>query len=334
MQIVYCQMLGDGIPVEVCHEEQGQRGCKTCKAPTRKCEKCRRNPAAPATPGLCESCASPREEPVVVMTVVEPTVADAQPTVVASPPPTRLTLLDKIRGVREHQRKPRSPAARSAHSSGTTYGVADGLRFVIYLTPVEFAVWNWVVSERRVDDPTSEVMLPAGPRALRRNETQEPISCTMEEYWATVFKFQQHGLLEHVRTVGERLSFYRVLFNPVKYHVVRIAKRVMLGLKPLQWELIAAVQADELDIPGYDEVASDIKEWIQERFPVLDPIHMRAKLVGFVHSRSYQSWGTLYLHGASRRCLVCKKGFEPYDFYIDDAVPVSPDVAPTEPPPP
>lgn len=329
MAIVYCQMLGDGIPEEVCAEEQGQRGCKNCKAPTRRCEKCKAHPASKTGNGICEDCAhltvstKPQltPEPAAVVEVVDDSVKPV--TAVPPEPLSRVTLLDKIRGIREHQRQTRPVVGQRVGHSGTTYGAADGLRFVIYLTPVEFAVWNWIVGERREDDPEAEVMLPPGPKGLRRSETQEPISCTVDEYWEVVFMFQQHRLLEHVRTVGERISFYHVLFNPAKYHVVRIAKRIMLGLKSWHRELIDAVQADELDIPGYDEVAPDIKDWIQNRFPELDALHMRAKLVGFVCSRTYQSWGVLYLHGRSRRCLVCKKGFEPYDFYIDDTVPAS-----------
>lgn len=326
MTTVYCQMLGDAIPADICSSEQGHRGCKNCKASTRKCEKCKKNSVAKAVDGLCDECVCPVAVVVEVSKVeTKSSSLDMLPTenmgtnsVVVPSPPRRLTLMEKIRGVHETRNTTRSRLNTDV-SSGTTYSAMDGVRLVVYFTPAEFAVWNWVTAERQVDNPEAEILLPQGPRGLKRSEMQEPISFTTDEYWDVVAKFEQMGLLRHIRTVGERLSFYQALFNPARYHVVRIATRVKLLLEPLHQDLIAAVQADEIDIPEYDAVAVEIRDWIMERFPELDAVKMRAKLVGFVSSRTYQSWGILYLHGRSRRCLVCKKGFEPYIFHLRDA---------------
>lgn len=303
MTTVYCQMLGDAIPNEVCGEEQGQRGCKNCKAPTRRCQKCKTGIVTHYSDGWCTSCA--------------PTVRVAPTEEKHSPPPERpMTFLQKIR----LSRAPPTLIGRQSRKMmtvvGSTYSISVGLRYVIYLTPPEFALWNWVVSEHREDSLDKEIMLPPGPRGLRRSETQESLALTAEEYWGVVDKFQQAGLLQHVRTIGERLSYYRVCFNPRKYHVVRIASRVPAGLTVVERTLIDTVQEGEFDVPEFAEVQAGVKEWILGQFPVLNPLRVRAKLIGYVLSKTHRSWGILYLHSKSQRCLICRRGFEPYNFFL------------------
>lgn len=321
MANVYCQMLGDAIPHEVCGEEQAQRGCKNCKAPTRKCETCKSRPVTCYSEGICGECADPK--PVEIAFDLMPTaatsvVAESLSVEPEAPKPSaapKLSLIDKVRALRKLTKGPKVERSTTT-VVGSTYSVSVGLRHVVYLTPAEFAVWNWIVAERREDDPNAEIMLPPGPRGLRRSDTQEPLPLTTKEYWEVVHKFKKGGLMEHVRTIGERMSYYRVRFNPAKYHVVRVPERMGYGLTRLERELIDTVQEGDFDVPEFSDVQVVVKEWLQERFPDLNSLRVRAKLVGYIQSSTHRSWGVLYLHGKSQRCLVCRKGFEPYRFFL------------------
>lgn len=109
--------------------------------------------------------------------------------------------------------------------------VPSAFRFVLYLTPVEFDVWENFDLLRQDIDGQIRVPIPKDDQRLAAWRSRG-VECPMKEYRRAVERFIDAGIVEPVGSSGGGNDAYRFTMPPEKFLAVKIARRSALFLTP------------------------------------------------------------------------------------------------------
>ncbi len=185
---------------------------------------------------------------------------------------------------------------------------------VIYLTPLEDAIWRYLVRVQEEALTDNGFDLPMDPMAFDLAGNTGRPSCGRLQYTDALCRFITAGMLLPVDPLNPRR--HRLMVHPNACHAVRILERSTVALLAQEAEVLQAVRAFAWPQTEVETTMSRVQTWIQESYPDLPEKKFHLKLVGYVQSQLVQAWGILYLHGRSKRCLICLPGLEPFNFTI------------------
>jgi len=219
-------------------------------------------------------------------------------------------------------------ASTSASSEHSTTVKATDCKSVMYLTPIEMFVWEYIVKSMRIID-NGDMRFPIchSEEALRKEwKARDELFVIGETLKETIQRFIDAGMIQPIGQAGNGYIPHRFTRHPDSYFIIAIEKRKIRKVKPGWIELIRTIQRNSSNISRLPTFSVNFKLWVNNNSALIKGASAYPILTYYHPDKPY-GWGIIIRNPEHQKesppsiskYLVAEPGFEAYTFVCEES---------------